>query len=57
MELMEDIFLQISLHNNFDVGYRWSTMNQDVHEYFIKYDQCQQIDNMLTLGKIGYHFT
>jgi len=47
MELMEDIFLQISLHNFFDVGYWWPIMNQDVHEYCKTCDQCQQIHNML----------
>ncbi len=31
-----------------DASYWWSTMNQDVHEYYQTCDQCQRTCNLLT---------
>ncbi len=41
--------LQVKYHKLkiLDVGYWWSTMNQDVHKYCQTYDQCQRTNNLL----------
>jgi hypothetical protein len=42
------LFSNITMRKILGVGYWWLMMNQNVHEYFQIYDQCQRIGNMLT---------
>ncbi len=38
----------ITMQKILDVGYWWSAMNRNVHEYYQTYDQCQKTSNLLT---------
>jgi len=39
---------EITMIKILNVGYRWLTMNQNVHEYCRTCDQCQRTSNLLT---------